>query len=378
MAIAIILPTGRTAFYDNNGVPLVSGYVYFYIPNTSTPKNTWQDGTQSVLNANPVRLDSLGSALIYGNGKYRMLLKDVDLNTVYDALTSSGPLAGDFMKFDTDNNFTVDNGPNLFADTTNRLVWGLVPFNPSGTTYTMTDVDRGKDIGTDNAAGDFTIILPDTADVGEGYISFFRRDIPNSMIIQSNSSNIYTPVTDTGTSSITLPTPESFIGLISNNGNWRVWTGSGALTNTSGSTLVYSEAQQSIIHNANVARIWDTVLHDVNGFWNVSNPSRLTIPDGVAKVVITGNTRFNVTTGSEGYKFFLFKNGATFIGCPFLETSTNGTSVFPSGGVSSGEIFVVQGDYFEFMVRQSSGGTVLTGNDVAGVNWFSIQITQRN
>lgn len=87
MAIATILPEGRTAFYDNNGVPLVDGYVYFYIPNTSTPKNTWQDATQSTLNTNPVRLDSLGSALIYGFGQYRMVVKDVDLNTIYDALT---------------------------------------------------------------------------------------------------------------------------------------------------------------------------------------------------------------------------------------------------------------------------------------------------
>jgi hypothetical protein len=87
MAIATILPEARTCFYDANGVPLVSGYVYFYTPNTSTPKNTWQDATQSTLNTNPVRLDSLGSALIYGFGQYRMVVKDVDLNTIYDALT---------------------------------------------------------------------------------------------------------------------------------------------------------------------------------------------------------------------------------------------------------------------------------------------------
>lgn len=87
MAIATILPTGRTAFYDANGVPLVSGYVYFYIPNTSTPKNTWQDAGEMTLNTNPVRLDSIGSALIYGSGQYRMVVKDVDLNTIYDALT---------------------------------------------------------------------------------------------------------------------------------------------------------------------------------------------------------------------------------------------------------------------------------------------------
>lgn len=87
MTIATILPTGRTCFYDANGVPLVNGYIYFYIPNTNTPKNTWQDAGQNTLNVNPVRLDSLGSALIYGYGQYRMLVKDSSLNTIYDALT---------------------------------------------------------------------------------------------------------------------------------------------------------------------------------------------------------------------------------------------------------------------------------------------------
>lgn len=373
-----LLPNGRQVFLDANGVPLVGGTVAFFIPNTSTPKNTYQDSGFLVLNTNPVILDSLGSAVIYGNGQYRQLLKDSSGNTIWDKLTSSYPLAGNFITIDGSNDFAVNNGPNLFADTTSRLVWGLVPLNPSGTTYTMTDNDRGTDIGTDNATGNFTVTLPDPAVVGDGYISFFRRGAMYSLTVQSNSSNIYTTLYNTGTNTIMLPIPEAFVGLISNGGKWQLWTGWAGATNTSGTSLIYSETPQSIVNNTNVARIWDTVEHDANGFWNMSNPTRFTIPVGVSKVVVTGNTRFDVTTSSEGYKFFLFMNGATFVGCPFLETSTNGVSVHPSGGITSGEIIVNPGDYFEFMVRQSSVGTVMTANDIAGVNWFSIQITQRS
>lgn len=87
MVIATLLPNGRQTFYDQNGVPLVGGSVYFYIPNTSTPKNTWQDTGEITLNSNPVILDSLGSALIYGSGQYRQLVRDVNGNIIWDALT---------------------------------------------------------------------------------------------------------------------------------------------------------------------------------------------------------------------------------------------------------------------------------------------------
>lgn len=375
MAFAIILPNARNQFIGADGSPIVGGTVTFYIPNTSTPKNTWQDSTQSVLNTNPVVLDSLGSAQIYGNGQYRQVLKDAAGNTLWDKLTSSSPLAGNFISLDGSNNFTVNEGPDLFADTTGRLVWGLNAKAPAGPTYVMTDDDRGSAISAYNAASGLTVTLPDPLVVGDNFVTFFHRG-DHAMTIQSGSANIFTPQYQLGTNSITLPTVESFIGFFSNLGNWTVWTGSPTAIGTEGSSLVYSESNQTIPHNANVARTWTTVLHDVHGFWNVSNPTRLTVPAGVAKIVLTGNTRFITTSSSEGYKFFLFKNGATFTGCPFLETSTNGVAVYPSGGVTSGEILVTPGDYFEFMVRQSSGGDVTTSADIAGVNWFSAQITQ--
>lgn len=63
-----LLPNGKQQFTDNAGRPLLGGKVYFYSVGTQTPKNTYKDVAQTVLNTNPVILDARGSASIYGTG----------------------------------------------------------------------------------------------------------------------------------------------------------------------------------------------------------------------------------------------------------------------------------------------------------------------
>lgn len=84
-----IIPNGKVTFLDSNGKPLTAGQVYFYLPNTTTPKTTYQDINQTVPNNNPVTLDSAGRALIWGTGNYRQLVKDKHGNTIWDVTTSA-------------------------------------------------------------------------------------------------------------------------------------------------------------------------------------------------------------------------------------------------------------------------------------------------
>jgi hypothetical protein len=84
---ASLLPKAKTQFFDGNGKPLAGGSVYFYIPNTSTFKSTWQDPSQTILNTNPVILDASGEALIWGAGTYRQVVYDVNSNLIWDQLT---------------------------------------------------------------------------------------------------------------------------------------------------------------------------------------------------------------------------------------------------------------------------------------------------
>lgn len=85
---ATLLPPGKVTFTDANGKPLAGGTVAFYLPNTTTPKQTWQDAGQTVLNTNPVKLDSAGRATIYGSGAYRQVVKDQYGSLIWDQLTA--------------------------------------------------------------------------------------------------------------------------------------------------------------------------------------------------------------------------------------------------------------------------------------------------
>jgi hypothetical protein len=86
--MASLLPNGKQYFTDDNGKPLVGGMVDFYIPNTSTRKNTYQDQAQTILNTNPIVLDSRGEATIWGTGSYRQRLLDRHGNLIWDKITS--------------------------------------------------------------------------------------------------------------------------------------------------------------------------------------------------------------------------------------------------------------------------------------------------
>lgn len=83
-----LLPNGQQQFTDANGAPLGGGQVFFYIPNTTTPKTTYQDQAETVPNTDPVNLNSAGRATIWGTGTYREIVYDVNGNLVWDQLTS--------------------------------------------------------------------------------------------------------------------------------------------------------------------------------------------------------------------------------------------------------------------------------------------------
>ena len=86
---ASLMPNGRTQFLDGNGKPLAGGNVYYYVPDTTTFKTTWQDPYQTTANTNPVGLDSNGEALIYGNGMYSQVVYDQNNVQIWNAYTAA-------------------------------------------------------------------------------------------------------------------------------------------------------------------------------------------------------------------------------------------------------------------------------------------------
>ncbi len=89
--MSALLPNGQQQFTDNNGAPLAGGSVYFYVPGTTTAKNTWQDPDLTSLNTNPVILNSAGRATIWVDDgeSYRQIVMDQFGNLIWDQVTSS-------------------------------------------------------------------------------------------------------------------------------------------------------------------------------------------------------------------------------------------------------------------------------------------------
>lgn len=89
MATAILLPAPELQFCDADGKPYAGGTIATYVPGTTTPKATWVDPNEAALNTNPIILDAAGRCIIYGDGDYRLILRDAAGNLIYDQLSST-------------------------------------------------------------------------------------------------------------------------------------------------------------------------------------------------------------------------------------------------------------------------------------------------
>lgn len=75
--MATIGPNPKFRAFGDDGTTLAGGKVFMFEAGTSTPKNTYQDLAETVVNANPVVLDANGEADIrYLTGLYKIRLED--------------------------------------------------------------------------------------------------------------------------------------------------------------------------------------------------------------------------------------------------------------------------------------------------------------
>lgn len=79
-----LLPQPKQLFQDANWNPLIGGKIYTYAPGTLTPKTTYQDAALTIANPNPTIPNARGEVVMYGDEFYRVILKDLQGNTIWD------------------------------------------------------------------------------------------------------------------------------------------------------------------------------------------------------------------------------------------------------------------------------------------------------
>lgn len=82
-----LIPNGKQQFLTTNGTPLAGGFVYYYIPSTTTFKTTYLDSGLTTPNTNPIVLDANGQCIAWGTGSYRQQVYDVNNNLIWDQVT---------------------------------------------------------------------------------------------------------------------------------------------------------------------------------------------------------------------------------------------------------------------------------------------------
>jgi len=131
--------------------------------------------------------------------------------------------------------------------------------------------------------------------------------------------------------------------------------------------LVRQSSATSIGTNTLTFISWDTEEADVGGWHSTgTNPSRMTVPSGVTLVRCICNGKLTSTSGGQMI-INIYKNGATFVGTPSVDTS--GSAVIEYMNAVTAVLEVTTGDYFEAGYL-STGANSLAADENS---WFSIE-----
>lgn len=323
---ASIVPNAVNQFVDINGAPLVGGKVYFYTINTLVFKDTWQNSVQTVLNTNPVILNSRGQAVIYGVGSYRQILTDAADNIIWDQQINDfqssvfGPQVTLASATTTDLGAASSNNV-LISGTTTITSFGisaslanpvyLIQFNNVLTlTYNATSLILPGAANIVTAAGDAAFV--EVINAASGYwrvFAYFSAAVSGALGTAA-SRNI-------GTSGSNVP--------LLNGAN--VWSG----VNRYQKQTYGDEVALSVVANASAPDFAasNNFLVSISANWTLNNP-------------------VNIQPGQSGIIRVAQGNAAL--------TMTWGTAYKASGGIAAVNLSGINGaiDYFAFYSHSSS------------------------
>ena len=102
---------------------------------------------------------------------------------------------------------------------------------------------------------------------------------------------------------------------------------------------------------------WDTEEYDDLGIWASGSASRLTVPGGVTKVILSASIAIANATANTEAQIYLHKNGSTFNGSPG-EAGLAGDAFWNILNIMSGPLSVDTDDYFEVIIQQETDTSV--------------------
>lgn len=111
---------------------------------------------------------------------------------------------------------------------------------------------------------------------------------------------------------------------------------------------------------------WDAAIFDDASFWDVADPTRITVPAGVSRIELTGGW-FSDTAGTVNSSVFFRDQGGAIV-----TAQRTDNAAFIRQQLATGPLPVVEADWFELVVQPS--GTKTIGADPR--TFFSAQVVR--
>jgi len=142
--------------------------------------------------------------------------------------------------------------------------------------------------------------------------------------------------------------------------------------------MVYFDSNQSIADSGADALIFDQESYDTSSIHdNSTNPTRLTVPSGVTRVIIKGQVYFSAD--ADGYRsaYVSKNNAATYAGRPIVVVASSGGASDTSIYLASPVLTVTAGDYFQLIAGHNAGNALNVLGLASGLyTWFAMEIVE--
>lgn len=393
---------------DGNGDPLVGGKVYTYEPGTTTPKATYTDNAKTATNDNPVILNARGEADIWWDGIYKVVITDANDVPLPSSTDNYGagddPIVTTPVNLLLNGSFEIDTNDDGIPDN-----WTITEYDATSTVETdsTTQSHGGQSLkfvstGLGGGIADSDTYIECTD--GEYLRVTYRykssvADVRNLVQIQFYNSAkglLSTPDllddSTTNPASWTLKKHEAVLTPASTRYAKIKLTGCHSSDVTPGTTwfddvrvlrdvrgrgaYVYETTGASWAPGSGTAIPFDNEVYDTDGIHdNVTNNARLTVPEGVKKIRLTGFVWYTASTALGDFFSLLFnKNGtASFNGNVSQHVHSSAAGQIFKLNIVSGVLEVEPGDYFQLVVDGTVGSSF--GSSATPTN-FSLEIVE--